>query len=76
MSWLLGHIKAALVLAGVVAIGVAAALIRKSGADAQRALQVRQDVEAAKAIEQERTEARSATNADLDKRIDKWTRKP
>ncbi len=75
IAWLLSHIRLALYGLGAAALAIAVALIRKSGADAEKAKQAAKDLKAASTIAQKRTEARGSTDAQLDTRFDRWTRK-
>lgn len=75
MGWLLNNLKLWLYGAGVAALAVAVALIRQSGADAEKMKQAKADLKAASTIGAARSEARGKSDADLDKEVDKWTRK-
>lgn len=75
MSWLFGHLKLWLYGAGIALLAVAVAFIRKSGADAEKLKQAKADVKAASTIAQKRTEARGKSDEELDKEVDRWSRK-
>lgn len=74
MGWLLSNIKLWLYGLGVAVLAIAVALIRKSGADAERLRQAQADAKAASTINQKRTEARQASDPELDARLGRWTR--
>jgi len=61
--------------AGVALLGAAVYMIRQGGADAQRSRQAQIDAKAGKIITQERNDARGASDADLDREVDRWSRK-
>lgn len=78
MGWIgiaLGALKGWAMLAGVAALAVIVFLIRQAGVDAERAKQMKADLKAAAEIQKSRTKARSASDAELDTEIDRWTRK-
>lgn len=60
---------------GAAILAVAVAIIRQSGADHEKLKQAQADVKAATTIGKARAEARSASDAELNKEVDKWTRK-
>lgn len=60
---------------GAFALAVAAAFLRKSGADAEKLKQAQADVKAATTIGKARAEARGKSDEALDKEVDRWTRK-
>lgn len=61
---------------GMALLAVAAAFLRKSGADAEKLQQAKADTKAATTIGQKRTEARASSDAELNAKVDKWSRKP
>lgn len=71
---ILGNLKLTLYGLGVGALVIAAALLRKSGADAEKLKQAKADAKAATTIGQKRAEAKAASDAELEKKVDKWTR--
>lgn len=75
IGWILGNLKLAGLAAGGLLISIAIWFIRKSGADAERLKQVKADVKAAQTVAKARNDAKGASDADLDKKVDKWTRK-
>lgn len=75
MTWLLGIIKGGALWAGAAFIAVAIFLIRKAGADAERLKVAQADVRAAREVQKARTKAHGASDAELNKGVDKWTRK-
>ena len=68
-------LKGWLLAAGGIALAVAVFFIHKAGADAERAKQAQADLKAEKIVRKARTEARSSNDAELDKEVDRWTRK-
>lgn len=56
-------------------VAVAVYFIRKSGGDAERAQQAQADLKAANTVAVKRDGAKAATDADLNKKVDRWTRK-
>ncbi len=60
---------------GAFLLAIAVAVIRKSGADAEKLKQAQADVKAATTIGKARADARSKSDEELDKELDKWTRK-
>lgn len=78
MAWLLkmigGRLKATLIGIAVAALGIAIAFIRKSGVDAEKTKQLREDLKAAKTVATEKTRSRGQTDEQLDAEIDRWTR--
>jgi hypothetical protein len=75
IGWMLGNLKAIGLAAGGLLISLAIWFIRKGGADAERLKQAKADVKAAQTVAKARTEAKGASDAELDKKVDKWTRK-
>lgn len=75
LGWIIANIKTVLAIVGAVLLGIAVAAIRKSGADAEKALEAKRVAEATKIVTKNRTEAQSASDAELDKKVSKWTRK-
>ncbi len=80
MSWLwkiLGGLnpKAWVYGLGAMILAVAVAVIRQSGADAEKLKQAQADVKAATTIGKARAEARVSSDEELDKKVDKWTRR-
>ena len=59
---------------GALAIGFIAFFVRKSGADAEKAKQVKADQKALEAVYRAKTDAAKASDDDLSKLRDKWTR--
>jgi hypothetical protein len=59
---------------GATLLAVAVAVIRQSGADHEKLKQAQADVKAATTIGKARADARSSSDAELDKKVDKWTR--
>ena len=75
MTWLLGNLKLWLYGLGVAALAIAVALIRQSGADAEKLKQAKADAKAASTIGKVRAEARSASDEALNQKVEKWTRR-
>ncbi len=75
IGWLLGNLKLVAGGIGAILLAVAIAFIRKSGADAEKLKQAKADIKAANTISEKRTEARGSSDAQLDERIARWTRK-
>ncbi len=71
----IGNAKLMLYGLGVAAAAAAYFFIRQSGADAEKAKQANRDLKAASTIGKARAEARSSTDAELDKEVDRWTRR-
>lgn len=71
---MLGTLKLWLYGAGAVLLAIAVAFIRQSGADAEKLKQAKADVKAASTIGQKRAEARGASDAALNRKVDEWTR--
>lgn len=59
---------------GAALLAVAVAVIRQSGADAEKLKQAKADVKAATTIGKARAEARGKSDEELDKEVDRWTR--
>lgn len=74
MTWLLANLKLCLYGIGVAALGIAFALIRQSGADAEKLKQAKADAKAASTIGKARADARSASDEALNQKVDRWTR--
>jgi hypothetical protein len=70
-----GKLKLFALGAAGIALAVLVFIIRKSGADAVRLQQAKADIKAAQTIAKEKTKARGASDAQLDKDLDRWTRK-
>ena len=60
---------------GAAILAVAVAVIRQSGADAEKLKQAQADVKAATTIGKARADARSSSDDELNKKVDKWSRK-
>lgn len=72
---MIAALKGWLLAAGGVLVAIAIVFIRKSGADAERLKEAQADIKAEKIVRKARTEARAASDDELDRRFDKWTRK-
>lgn len=72
---ILGNLKIAAGIAAAAALSALIYIIRKSGADAVRLQQAKADIKAAQTIAKEKTKARGASDAQLDKELEKWTRR-
>lgn len=72
---LFSTLKGWLLAAGGIALAVAVFFIRKSGADAERAKQAQADLKAEKIVRKARTDARAASDDELNRKVDKWTRR-
>lgn len=68
------NLKAILYGLGALVLAIAAALLRKSGADAEKLKQAQADAKAATTIGKARIDARSKSDEALDKEVDKWTK--
>lgn len=68
-------LKGWLLAAGGIALAIAVYLIRKSGADAERAKEAQADLKAEKIVRKARTDARGSSDAEIDKEVDRWTRR-
>ncbi len=75
IGWILSNLKLAGIAVGGLFLAIAVAFIRKSGADAEKLKQAKADIKASSEIAKQRAKARGASDADLDERISKWTRK-
>ena len=75
IGWILGNLKLAGLAVGGVLLAIAVAFIRKSGADAEKLKQAKADIKASSEIAKQRAKARGASDDQLDKEIDRWTRK-
>ncbi len=75
IGWILGNLKAFALGAAGLLIAVAVALIRKSGADAERLKQAQADAKVAQQVQTARNKARGMDDVALDKEVDRWTRK-
>lgn len=60
---------------GAAILAIAVAVIRQSGADAEKLKQAQADVKAATTIGKARADARSSSDDELNKKVDKWSRK-
>ena len=60
---------------GAAILAIAVAVIRQSGADAEKLKQAQADVKAATTIGKTRAEARSSSDDELNQKVDKWSRK-
>lgn len=74
IAGLFGGWKAWAAAIGVALLSAAVFLIRKSGEDAQKLRQARIDEKAGRIISTERTNARGASDAEIDREIDRWSR--
>lgn len=72
---ILAAVKSWLWVAGIAVLAVAVALIRKSGADAERLHNAQLDVKASRTVQAAKTEAHGASDAALNAEVDKWSRK-
>ncbi len=75
IGWILSNLKLAGLAVGGVVLAVAVALIRKSGADAEKLKQAKADIKASSEIAKQRAKARGSSDEQLDKDLDRWTRK-
>ena len=75
MSQIIGALLDFLPVIGAAIGAVLLFLARQSGVAAERAKQDRQAAKDAQTISKKRTEARGAADADLDREVDKWSRK-
>lgn len=71
---LLGKLKVWAIIAAAGAVAVLVFLIRKSGGDAERLKQAQADLKANAEIQKSRNAARNASDSELDKEVDRWTR--
>jgi hypothetical protein len=60
---------------GAAILAIAVAVIRQSGADAEKLKQAQDDVKAATTIGKARADARSSSDDELNQKVDKWSRK-
>lgn len=74
-SAITGRLKLWLAIAVPIVIGTAVLMIRKSGGDAERAKQAQADLKAANTVATERAASRAASDDELDKEIERWTRR-
>lgn len=70
-----GWLKAAAAAIAAATLGVVIFLIRKSGADAERLRQTQEQLKSARTVSEERSKARAKSDEELDKEVDKWTRR-
>jgi len=74
-SAITGRLKLWLAIAVPIVIGAAVLMILKSGGDAERAKRAQADLKAANTVATERAAARAASDDELDKEIERWTRR-
>lgn len=72
---MIGIIKKWIGAALAVGAALVAAALYRAGYNARQAKQDRADAKAAQTVQQKRTEARSSSDDDLNKKVDKWTRR-